>query len=309
MMDGILDAVGRTPLVELKHLSPRREVRLFAKLEGHNPTGSVKDRIAKYMIEKAEADGLLTPGQTIIEATTGNTGIALAMVGRRKGYRVVTVVPENVFPEIRQLLDIYGAEIVWSPGQAGTKGAIELAERLAKEKGYFLPYQFGNPANPQAHYETTGVEILEDLPDVHAFVAGLGTGGTVMGVGRRLREANPKVQVIAAEPHPGSLLQGLKSLKDGYIPPVLDLKRLDGKFLVDSRHAFAATRELTVKEGILAGVSSGAVLHVALRVARRMERGNVVVLLADGGWKYLSSRLWTHPAVEHDEKLESTIWW
>ncbi|HEY8477407.1 MAG TPA: cysteine synthase family protein, partial [Chloroflexota bacterium] len=305
----ILETIGRTPLVELQRFSPRPGVRLFAKLEGQNPTGSVKDRIAKYMVERAEREGRLKPGGIIMEPTSGNTGIALAMIARRKGYRMVAVMPESVSVERRMLLEAFGAEVVLTEGQKGSNGAIEVAQRLAEEHPeYYMPYQYGNPANPEAHYETTGVEILEDLPEVDVFVAGLGTGGTLMGVGRRLKEVNPRVQVVAAEPHPGDLVQGLRSLDEGFVPPILDLDLLDRKIVVHSEDAARLTRELLVREGIFAGISSGAALHAALRVAQRMQQGNIVVLMADGGWKYLSTRLWTQDIERVGEELRSKVW-
>ena len=306
----ILDAIGNTPLVELPRITPKKGVRIFAKMEGNNPTGSLKDRIAKYMIEQAERAGDLTKDKTILEPTSGNTGIALAMIGRRKGYKVKVVIPENATPERRQLLEIFGAEMIYSDGTKGSNGAIELAQKLAaQDKTLYMPYQYGNPANPLAHYETTGVEILRDLPDVDVFVAGLGTGGTLMGVGRRLKETNPKTKVIAVEPHPGDLVQGLRSLDEGFIPPILDTTLLDSKIMVDSRCAFAATKDLTAKEGIFAGVSSGAVVHVAIRMAHRMEKGNIVVVLCDNGWKYVSLGVWHKEFPELGENMYSHLWW
>jgi cysteine synthase B len=306
----ILEAIGNTPLVELPRVSPKKGVRIFAKLEGNNPTGSLKDRIAKYMIEEAERTGALTQEKTIIEPTSGNTGIALAMIGRRKGYRVKVVIPENATPERRQLLEIYGAEMIYSDGTKGSNGAIELAQKLAsQDPTLYLPYQYGNPANPLAHYETTAVEILNDLPEIDVFVAGLGTGGTLMGVGRRLKEVNPKTKVVAVEPHPGDLVQGLRSLDEGFIPPILDTSLLDGKIMIDSRCAFAATKDLTAKEGIFAGVSSGAVVHVAIRMAHRMDHGNIVVILCDGGWKYVSLGVWHKEFPELGENMYSHLWW
>jgi cysteine synthase B len=279
-------------------------------MEGNNPTGSLKDRIAKYMIEHAERSGELTKDKTILEPTSGNTGIALAMIGRRKGYKVKVVIPENATPERRQLLEIFGAEMIYSDGTKGSNGAIELAQKLAaQDKTLYMPYQYGNPANPLAHYETTGVEILNDLPEVDVFVAGLGTGGTLMGVGRRLKEVNPKTKVIAVEPHPGDLVQGLRSLDEGFIPPILDTSLLDSKIMVDSRCAFAATKDLTTKEGIFAGVSSGAVVHVAIRMAHRMEKGNIVVILCDNGWKYVSLGVWHKEFPELGENMYSHLWW
>ncbi len=306
----ITDAIGNTPLVEVARVSPKPSVRIFCKLEFYNPTGSLKDRIVKYMIDEAEQRGELTPGRTIIEPTSGNTGISLAMIGRRKGYTVKVVVPENITGERRQLLALYGAEIIYSDARKGTNGAIELAHQLAAEHpDWYMPYQYGNEANPRAHYETTGREILEAIPEVDVFVAGLGTGGTLMGVGRRLKEVNPKTQVIAVEPHPGDLVQGLRSLDEGFIPPILDLSVLDGKIIVDSRCAFALTRDLTVREGIFAGISSGAVMHCAIRTAHKMERGNIVCLLADGGWKYVSLGVWAKEMPDLGEDVYSHIWW
>jgi cysteine synthase B len=308
--DDILDAIGNTPLVELPRMSPKKGIRIFAKLEGANPTGSLKDRIAKYMIEQAERSGELTKDKTILEPTSGNTGIALAMIGRRKGYKVKVVIPENATPERRQLLEIFGAELIYSDGTKGSNGAIELAQKLvAQDPTLYMPFQYGNPANPMAHYETTGVEILNELPEVDIFVAGLGTGGTLMGVGRRLKEHNPKTKVIAVEPHPGDLVQGLRSLDEGFIPPILDTSLLDGKIMVDSRCAFAATKDLTNKEGIFAGVSSGAVVHVAIRTAHRMEKGNIVVILCDTGWKYISLGVWHKEFPELGENMYSHLWW
>ncbi|CBE68089.1 MAG: cysteine synthase family protein [Candidatus Methylomirabilis oxygeniifera] len=308
--EDILDAIGNTPLVELPRMSPKKGVRIFAKLEGTNPTGSLKDRIVKYMIEQAERSGELTKDKTILEPTSGNTGIALAMIGRRKGYKVKVVIPENATPERRQLLEIFGAELIYSDGTKGSNGAIELAQKLVTEDPtLYMPFQYGNPANPMAHYETTGKEILNDLPEVDVFVAGLGTGGTLMGVGRRLKEHDPKTKVIAVEPNPGDLVQGLRSLDEGFIPPILDTSLLDGKIMVDSRCAFAATRDLTNKEGIFAGVSSGAVVHVAIRTAHRMEKGNIVVILCDTGWKYISLGVWHKEFPELGENMYSHLWW
>ncbi|MDP2935778.1 MAG: cysteine synthase family protein [Dehalococcoidia bacterium] len=306
--DSIISAIGDTPLVEIPRLSPKESIHIYAKLEGHNPTGSLKDRIAKYMIDDAEAKGLLTPDKIILEATSGNTGISLAMIGKRKGYAVKVVMPENVSPERCHLLMLYGAEVVFSDGSKGTNGAIEVACEMAKDEGYYMPFQYGNPANPRAHYETTGVEIVRDLPDVDVFVAGLGTGGTLMGAGRRLKEHNPKVKIVAVEPHSGELLQGLRSLDDGFVPPVLDLSLLDSKMVVTTQEAFATTKELVESEGIFAGISSGAVIRCAQKLAQRMDRGNIVCLLADGGWKYLSAGIWADPA-RMSKLIEGKVWW
>ena len=306
---GILNAIGNTPLVELSRISPKPTVRIFAKLEGNNPTGSLKDRIAKYMVEAAEQSGALTKDKIILEPTSGNTGIALAMVARLKGYKVKVVVPDNVTVERRQLLELFGAEITYSDGSKGTNGSIKLAQQLAEDPQYFMPYQYGNPANPLAHYETTAVEIIRDCPEVDVLVAGLGTGGTLMGCARRLKEYNPKIRVIAVEPPPGDLVQGLRSLDEGFIPPILDTSLLDGKIIVESRCAFAATKDLTAKEGIFAGVSSGAVINCAIRVAHRMERGTIVCILCDGGWKYVSLGVWFKEFPELGENVQSHIWW
>ena len=306
----ILDTIGGTPMVEIERMSPKKDVHIFAKLEGNNPTGSLKDRIAKYMIERAEADGTLTHDKVILEPTSGNTGIALAFIARRKGYKIKVVMPENVSVERAQLLEAYGAEIVYSDGAKGTNGAIVVAEEMAaKDDTYFMPYQYGNEANPRAHYETTGREVLEDLPEIDVFVAGLGTGGTLMGVGRRLKEYNPDIKVVAVVPHPDDVIQGLRSLEEGFIPPILDLSLLDSRIMVESSEAFRVTRELMQKEGIFAGISSGSVVCCATRLAERMEKGNIVCLLADGGWKYLSTSLWTKDFTELKSSVENKIWW
>lgn len=308
---GILATIGETPMVELRRLPGVPEgVRIFAKLEGQNPTGSVKDRIVAHMIRHAERERGLGPGATIVEATTGNTGIALAMIGRARGYRVRLVMPRNVMSSLPRVVAAYGAEIVWRPAEEGVEGAIREAERLQREEGGFLLDQFRNPANCATHYERTGPEIAAAVPEVDVFVAGLGTGGTLMGVGQRLKEARRDIKVIAIEPHPGAQVQGLRSLAEGYIPPILDLAALDGKILVRGAHAFRAARLLMEREGIFGGVSSGAVLHGALRWARRMRSGTIVVLFADGGWKYLGSPLWDGaPLPEEDESLDDVIWW
>jgi cysteine synthase len=288
----ILKAIGNTPLVELRNVSPNPRVRIFAKLEGQNPGGSLKDRIAHYMIKAAEESGELTPERIILEATSGNTGIGLAMIGTVKGYKVKVVMPDNVSPERTHLLQAFGADIVYSDGTRGTNGAIVMAlEMVDEDRRYYMPFQFGNENNPRAHYETTGPEILRDLPDLDVFVAGLGTGGSLTGIGRRLKEHDPNIRVVAALPPAGDLVQGLRSLDEGFIPPVLDQSLLDERIVVDSRTACAATNQLLQKEGIFAGVSSGAVLHAAQRVAEQMAEGKIVALLADGGWKYLSMPL------------------
>ena len=311
MAKTLLDTIGNTPLVELQNMGLKKGVRLFAKLEGQNPTGSLKDRIAKYMIEKAERDGELNHSKVILEPTSGNTGISLALVAGLKGYRVKVVMPENVSSERSQLLWAYGAEIVFSEGSMGTNGSITAAQRImeSQEADYYMPYQYGNSANPRAHYETTGREIIEELPDVDMFVAGLGTGGTLMGVGRRLKEHNPEVKVIAVAPEPGDYIQALRSLEEGFIPPILDLSLLDARIMVSSMDAFHMTKELLQREGIFAGISSGSVVYGAVKMAERLEKGNLVCLLADGGWKYLSTGLWTKDYGEMGEEAEGKIWW
>ena len=305
----VLEAVGHTPLVELPRLAPRPGVRIYAKLEGRNPTGSVKDRVAKAMIDAAEADGAIEPGHTILEPTSGNTGISLAMICRRKGYPLKVVLPDNVTGERTELLRMYGAEIIFSEGAKGSNGAVELALELAEsDAAYYMPYQYGNEANPRAHYEGTAVEILEELDEVAAFVAGLGTGGTLMGTGRRLREESPEVKIVAAEPMQGDLVQGLRSLDDGFIPPILDLSMLDRKIMVSAADSILWTQRLLREEGLFAGVSSGAIAAVASRIAGELDSGNVVFIVPDDGWKYLSSGVYTKP-IDEVEGVETTIWW
>ena len=311
----ILEAIGHTPMVEIPRMSPSPAVRIYAKLEMANPTGSVKDRAAKYLIEDLEVRGALKADSIILEPTSGNTGIALAMIGRRKGYRVALVMPDNVTTERRQMAALFGAEVIDSPGALGSNGAIALAKRLAADNPrYVMPYQYGNEANPRAHEETTGPEILSDCPDIDAFVAGLGTGGTLMGVARFFARAKPGVQIYAAEPLPGENVQGLRSLDEGFVPEIFDPTLLDGKFLVSNRDAIAALRDLVFKEGIFAGPSSGAVLVAAARVARQLatERGGgtVVALLPDGGWKYLSAGTYSRDLDEMEADLEGGVnWW
>ncbi|MDQ3485244.1 MAG: cysteine synthase family protein [Actinomycetota bacterium] len=306
----IVEAIGNTPLVELKRLSPKPGVRIWAKLESLNPTGSIKDRVARALIEDAEARGAIGPGQTILEPTSGNTGIALAMICSRKGYPLKVVMPDNVTPERTQLLQMYGAEIVYSPGDQGSNGAVAMAlEMASQDPRYYMPYQYGNAANPLAHYNGTALEILEDLPEISAFVAGLGTGGTLMGVGRRLKEElGDAVKIVAAEPKQGEPVQGLRSLDDGFIPPIIDLSLLDRKIFVTNRDAIVWTRKLLDEEGIFAGVSSGAIASIAVRIANEMDEGNVVFIVCDDGWKYLSSGIYTRP-VDEIANLDSTVWW
>jgi cysteine synthase len=305
----IVQSIGNTPLIELPSLSPKPGVHIWAKLESHNPTGSVKDRVARSLIEDAEEKGAIAPGQTILEPTSGNTGISLAMICRRKGYPLKVVMPDNVTQERTQLLHMYGAEIVYSEGAKGSNGAVELALDMAgADASYYMPYQYGNQANPAAHYHGTAPEILAELDDIAAFVAGLGTGGTLMGNGRRLKEELPDVKIVAAEPMQGEPVQGLRSLDDGFIPPIIDLALLDRKIFVTNSDAIVWTRRLLEEEGIFAGVSSGAIARVAVRIAGELDEGNVVFVVADDGWKYLSSGIYTRP-VEEIENLDSTVWW
>jgi cysteine synthase len=306
-------AIGNTPLIELPSFSPSPGVHLWAKLEGANPSGSVKDRIALAMLDEAEARGDLHPAteRIIVEPTSGNTGIALAMLARRRSYRFLAVLPDNVSIERRQLLELYGAALDFTPGDLGSNGAIRRAQELvdAHPERFYMPYQYGNAGNPGAHYATTAPEILRDLPEITHFVAGLGTGGTLTGTGRRLKEDKPGVQVIAAEPHPGDGVQGLRSLDEGFIPPVLDASVLDRKILVSSDDALVRTRRLADQEGVFAGISSGAVLHAALRVARNLEAAHIVCLFADGGWKYLSLGVWNGSIDDARETVRGKVWW
>jgi cysteine synthase B len=307
--DSILDAIGDTPLVGIPRLSPSPSVRLWAKLEGQNPTGSTKDRIALAMVEAAEASGELTADRTILEPTSGNTGIALAMVSRRKGYALTVVIPDNASQERIGLLRLFGAEIVFSDGAKGTNGSIEVARALANDDRYFMPFQYGNPANPGAHERGTAQEIVRDLPGVTHFVAGMGTGGTLTGTGRGLHAHDPNVKVIAAEPELGDLVYGLRSLDDGFVPPIFDPAQIDRKFLVNSSDSLRATRELTAREGIFAGISSGAVIHVAQRIAQEVQEADIVCLLPDGGWKYLSTEAWAEDLTKAERGVEESLWW
>lgn len=300
--------VGSTPLIELRNLSPRPGVRLFAKLEGQNPSGSVKDRIAVAMLDAAEESGALRPGATLVEASTGNTAIALAALAPRRGYRVRVVLPRGIVPSIADILDLYGAEIVWCEPEAGMRGAIRRVQELAEQPGYYAVGQFSDPANVRCHYATTGEEIARAMERVDVFVAGIGTGGTITGVARRLREQWPDVQVVGVEPRLGERLQGLRSLSEGYVPPLLDLGLLNRRFLVDSASAIAAARDVMRAEGVFAGVSSGAALHTALRVAEGMESGNIVMMFPDGAWKYLPSRPWDATGADA-EALDEVHWW
>jgi cysteine synthase B len=306
--DSLLDLVGNTPLVELSRISPKPDVKIYAKLEGQNPSGSIKDRVAKAMIEAAEAGGELQPGRHLLEPTSGNTGISLALVAKLKGYPLTCVLPANATEERRKLLRLYGAEIVESPGDEGSNGAVRLALELAEsDSRYFMPFQYGNAANPRAHYEGTGAEIAEALDRVDVLVAGLGTGGTLMGTGERLRESFPDVVIAAAEPLPGDPVMGLRSLADGYVPPILDVTKLDRKVLVSNADSVAALRALLDREGIFGGVSAGAVVHVSRKLAEELDEGVIVTVLADAGWKYLSADFWAAHDVEGS--MEKTIWW
>jgi cysteine synthase/molybdopterin converting factor small subunit len=303
----LLETIGGTPLVELSRISPEGGARLYAKLEGQNPTGSIKDRIARTMVEAAESSGELEPGRELLEPTSGNTGISLAMAAKLKGYPLTCILPENSTPERVRMLELYGAKVVFSPGSEGSNGAVRQALRLAESNSrYFMLNQYANEANPRAHYEGTGAEIAEALPRVDAFVAGLGTGGTLMGAGERLRESFPDVLVAAAEPFQGDLVYGLRSLADGYVPPILDVSRLDRKILVSNDESLTGLRALLDREGIFAGISSGAVVHVAWRIASELDDDAVVVaVLADAGWKYLSADFWTEGA----RTMEDHLWW
>jgi len=312
--EDIVAAIGNTPLVELKRLSPKPGVRLWAKMESFNPTGSVKDRVARALIEDGEQKGLIGAGgakSRILEPTSGNTGISLAMICSRKGYDLTVVMPENVTPERTQLLEMYGAKIVYSPGNQGSNGAVAMSlEMAAADPSLYMPYQYGNEANPGAHYNGTALEILDDLDgEVTAFVAGLGTGGTLMGNARRFKEElGDAVKIVAAEPMQGEPVQGLRSLDDGFIPPIIDISLLDRKIFVTNSDAIVWTRRLLDEEGIFAGVSSGAIASIAVRIANEIDEGNVVFVVCDDGWKYLSSGIYTRP-LDEIENLDSTVWW
>ncbi len=318
LYQNLLDLVGNTPLVRLNNISLNENVQIFAKLEGQNPTGSIKDRIAKYMLLEAEKSRALVPGKILLEPTSGNTGISLAMMAKLKGYRVVVVMPDSVSLERRKLLEAYGAEVILSEGRLGTNGAIQRAQQLAAgDTRYVLLNQYSNQANVRAHYETTGQEIIQDLSknqdgqksaDVDVFVAGLGTGGTLMGVGRRLKEHNPAVKIVAVQPCPKGGLQGLRSLSEGFLPPILDLERIDESFVVKDEEAFAMLKTLLDKEAILAGISSGAVVHVVVKLAAMMKQGTIVTVFPDGAWKYLSMNLWTEEPQAISRAITGPLW-
>ena len=306
----LLDLVGNTPLVELTRMSPKASVKIYAKLEGQNPTGSIKDRVAKSMIEAAEASGELASGRHLLEPTSGNTGHSLALIARLKGYPLTCVMPENATEERKRMLRLYGAEIILSPGAEGSNGAVRLALELAeRDPKYFMPFQYANPANTRAHYEGTGAEIADALGRVDVLVAGLGTGGTLMGAGDRLRESFPDIVVAAAEPLPGDSVMGLRSLEDGYVPPILDVTKLDRKVLVSNQESVRAVRALLELEGIFAGVSCGAAVHVARKIAEEMDEGVIVTILADAGWKYISADFWEASDEDLEQSMERTIWW
>ena len=311
--DSLLDALGETPLVGLPRLSPSDSVRLWAKLEDRNPTGSVKDRPALYMITEAERDGLLRPGDTILEPTSGNTGISLAMAAKLKGYRLICVMPENTSVERKQLLAMYGAEIIPSPAAGGSNQAVATAKQIAAEHpDWVMLFQYGNPGNARAHYETTGPELLHDLPTITHFVAGLGTTGTLMGTGRYLREKVPDVQIIAAEPRYGELVYGLRNIDEGFVPELYDATVLTSRFSVGPRDAVLRTRQLIEVEGIFAGISTGAILHAALATAHRAakagQQADIVFIVADGGWKYLSTGAYAGTLAEAEAALEGQLW-
>lgn len=306
------DQIGNTPVVDISRFSPNPQVRLLAKLESENPTGSVKDRVARSLIDQAEDNGLLVRGNggVILEPTSGNTGIGLALIGRLRGYQVKVVMPESVSTERVQLLEGFGAEIIFSAAEKGTNESINVAKELAHENpSWFMPYQYGNDANPNAHYTSTGPEIARDVPDVDMFVAGLGTGGTLMGVGKALREHNDDIKIVAAAPHPDDKVQGLRSIEHGFIPPVLDLDALDARIMVEAEESFFWTKKLLTDAGVFVGVSSGAVLASAIRAAKRLDSGTIVMLFADGGWKYLSTGIYTRDWSDIQNEVEGQTWW
>ena len=307
-VSGVLDLVGNTPIVELVRFNPKPGVRIFAKLEGQNPSGSIKDRIVLAMVEDAEAKGEIKQGDTIVEASSGNTAIALALVAKQKGYRVEVVIPGEVAPSIGDLLELYGATITWCEPIAGMKGAIDIAKDIASKPNCHYLGQFDNEINLMTHYKKTAQEIIDAGINVDVLVAGIGTGGTITGPSRRLREVNPEIEVVGIEPKLGESLQGLRSMSEGYVPPLVDLAMLDGRFLVDSATAISFARLITDKEGILAGVSAGAGLHVALRIAENKEQANILIMFSDGGWKYLPASPW-EAALQGKESLDDIHWW
>ena len=305
----ILDYVGNTPLIELSKINSNKNVSIFAKLEGNNQTGSIKDRVARILVDDAERTGHLKPGDTIVEASTGNTALALALIAKQRGYRLKIVMLRKTTPGMSDLLSTYGVEIIWCDPSAGMKGAIQVAEEIGQEDNHCNTHQFESKANLLAHYENTAEEIIRDLPSVDMLITGIGTGGTLMGVGKRLKEYNPQLKVIGVEPKMGDQLQGLRSLEEGYIPPLLDMSLLDGRFIVDTQEAFQTARNLLDLEGVFAGVSSGAVLSCAMKMANRVDRGNILTIFADGGWKYLASGPWKEEMEERLIKPDETAWW
>jgi len=314
IVDGSIHAIGNTPLVDLSQMTPDSKVKIFGKLESVNPTGSVKDRAARSLIFDAEKKGLLNPGGTILEPTSGNTGLGLAMIGRQKGYQVKVVMPASVPPERVQLLQAFGADVIFSAADKGTNESIILAKEIAMENpDYYMPYQYGNQSNPNAHYSTTGPEIIKDLPGVDVFVAGLGTGGTLMGVGKCLKEYNSKIKIVATAPHPDDKVQGLRAIEDGYIPPILDLDKLDARILIEAEEAFYWTRKLLTDAGVFVGVSSGATYATARKIAEKFSddgvRSNIVIMLADGGWKYLSTGIYSETFTFKQSDIEGKTWW
>ena len=305
----ILDYVGNTPLIELSKINPNKNVQIYAKLEGHNPTGSIKDRVARYLVDEAEQNGNLKPGETIVEASTGNTALALALIAKQRDYNLKIVMLRQTTPGISDLLEAYGVEIIWCDPSAGMKGAIALAEEIGKTDNHCNTHQFNSKANLLAHYENTAEEIIKDLPFIDVLITGIGTGGTLMGVGKKLKEHNPLMKIVGVEPKMGEQLQGLRNLEEGYIPPLLDISFLDGRFIIDTQEAFETTRTLLKLEGIFAGVSSGAVLSCALKMATRIDKGNILVIFADGGWKYLATGPWKKEMEERMLQPDETAWW
>ena len=314
IVDNSIQSIGNTPLIDLSNFIKESNVKIYGKLESVNPTGSVKDRAARSLIVDAEEKGLLKPGGTILEPTSGNTGLGIAMIGRQKGYQVKVVMPESVPPERVQLLEAFGAEVIFSAHDKGTNESIALAKEIAEDNpNFYMPYQYGNEANPKAHYLTTGPEIIRDLPNVNIFVAGLGTGGTLMGVGRCLKEYNPEIKIVATAPHPDDKIQALRAIEDGYIPPILDLDKLDARILIEAEEAFYWTRKLLTDAGVFVGVSSGATFATAIKLQEKLKnsesQSNIVVMLADGGWKYLSTGIYSENYNFKQSEIEGKTWW
>ena len=310
----IITSIGNTPLIDVSQLSPDPKIQIFGKLESANPTGSVKDRVAKYLILNAEKEGKISEGSTILEPTSGNTGIGLAMLGSTRGYKIKVVMPADVPPERIDILKAFGAEVIFSDAGKGTNESINLAKQISNDNpNYYMPYQYGNEANPKAHYETTGPEIIKDLPDTDVFVAGLGTGGTLMGAGKFLKEYNSNIKIIATAPHPDEKVQGLRAIEHGFIPPIIDLEKLDGRVLIEGEEAFYWTRKLLVEMGIFVGVSSGATFATARKMAQKMSKegktGKIVTIFCDGGWKYLSTGIYSENFKYDQKEIEGKTWW